>query len=173
MRSALASIFGVLRTWPSPPPSMRRLTLAYCSCTCDGECTLLTELEACAELSIIGRAGSGAGVPDQILPYCVRADSLKGMRAVPLSVLKVRIQTTLTVYNYTTWICPLVYKVPSSGRKQCKRTDGDKLDVRDKREVLITTPRLTFISVLLLVDIIKATIKSISSQSYRVNILLG
>ncbi len=52
-------------------------------------------------------------------------------------LFSVRIQTTLTFQNYSTSICPLlvVYKVPSSGRKQCKRTDGDKIDVRDKREV--------------------------------------
>ena len=31
--------------------------------------------------------------------------------------------------NYTTSICLPVYKVPSSGRKQCKYTDGDEIEL--------------------------------------------
>ena len=46
---------------------------------------MATELEACAEVVMIGSMGSGA-LRDKISPYCVRAESLKAMRAVPLSV---------------------------------------------------------------------------------------
>ena len=45
------------------------------------------------------------------------------------------IQTTTTVRTTLPQSVFQSTKVPSSERKQCKRTDGDKIDVRDKREV--------------------------------------